>query len=131
MCSSNEKLTRPLLRKLKNSVKKVKNMMLNEALWCSIRMCWTNSEKCSNNFLSTNTEINNVKNSTDIKLFKTQLKIIQYSSWFLGSFLSTSAPPLTHFSPVSHFYTAWKCHKTFGFLTSSGAIEMWYWTKMG
>ena len=38
---------------------------------------------------------------------------------------------LTHFSPVSHFYTPWKRQKTFGFLTFSGGIEMWHWTKMG
>ena len=38
---------------------------------------------------------------------------------------------LTHFSPVSHFYTLWKRQKTFGFLTFSGGIEMWHWTKMG
>ena len=30
---------------------------------------------------------------------------------------------LTHFSPVSHFYTPWKRQKTFGFLTFSGGIE--------
>ena len=38
---------------------------------------------------------------------------------------------LTHFSPVSHFYTPWKRQKTFGFLMFSGGIEMWHWTKMG
>ena len=38
---------------------------------------------------------------------------------------------LTHFSPVLHFYTPWKRQKTFGFLTSSGGIEMWHWTKTG
>ena len=38
---------------------------------------------------------------------------------------------LTHFSPVSHFYTSWKRQKTKGFLTFSGGIEMWHWTKMG
>ena len=38
---------------------------------------------------------------------------------------------LTHFSPVSHFYTPWKRQKTKGFLTFSGGIEMWHWTKMG
>ena len=37
---------------------------------------------------------------------------------------------LTHFSPMSHFYTPWKRQKTIGFLTFSG-IEMWHWTKMG
>ena len=37
---------------------------------------------------------------------------------------------LTHFSPVPHFYTPWKHQKTFGFLTFSGGIEMWHWTKM-
>ena len=31
---------------------------------------------------------------------------------------------VTHFSPVSHFYTLWKRQKTFGFLTFSGGIEM-------
>ena len=38
---------------------------------------------------------------------------------------------LTHFSLVSHFYTPWKRQKTFGFLTFSGGIEIWHWTKMG
>ena len=37
---------------------------------------------------------------------------------------------LTQFSPVSHFYTPWKRQKTKGFLTFSGGIEMWHWTKM-
>ena len=37
---------------------------------------------------------------------------------------------ITHFSPVSHFYTPWKRQKTFG-LAFSGGIEMWHWTKMG
>ena len=37
---------------------------------------------------------------------------------------------LTHFSPVSHFYTPWKRQKIFGFLTFLGGIEMWHWTKM-
>ena len=32
---------------------------------------------------------------------------------------------------MSHFYTPWKSQKTFGFLTFSGGIEMWQWTKMG
>ena len=38
---------------------------------------------------------------------------------------------LTHFSPVSHFYTPWKRQKAKGFLAFSGGIEMWHWTKMG
>ena len=38
---------------------------------------------------------------------------------------------LNHFSQVSHFYTSWKRQKTFGFLTFSGSIEMWHWTKVG
>ena len=33
---------------------------------------------------------------------------------------------LTHFSPVSQFYTRWKRQKTKGFLTFSGGIEMWH-----
>ena len=31
---------------------------------------------------------------------------------------------LTHFSPMSHFYTPRKRQKTYGFLTFSGRIEM-------
>ena len=33
---------------------------------------------------------------------------------------------LTHFSPVSNFYTPWKRQKTKVFLTFSGVIEMWH-----
>ena len=36
---------------------------------------------------------------------------------------------LIHFSPMLHFYTPWKRQKTIGFLTFSGGIEMWHWTK--
>ena len=32
---------------------------------------------------------------------------------------------------MSHFYIPRKRQKTFGFLTFSGSIEMWHWTKMG
>ena len=45
--------------------------------------------------------------------------------------VSANISGLTHFSPVSHFYTPWKRQKTKGFLTLSGGIEMWHWTKMG
>ena len=38
---------------------------------------------------------------------------------------------LTHFSPVSHFYTPWKRQQNKGFLTFSGGMELWHWTKMG
>ena len=38
---------------------------------------------------------------------------------------------LTHFSPVSHFYTPRKRQETFSFPTFSGAIEMRHWTKIG
>ena len=37
---------------------------------------------------------------------------------------------LTHFDPMLHFYTPWKRQKTIGFLTFSGGIEMWHWTKI-
>ena len=37
---------------------------------------------------------------------------------------------LTHFSPVSHFYTPWKRQKTFCFLTFSGGIEIWHCTAL-
>ena len=30
-----------------------------------------------------------------------------------------------------HFYTPWKRHKTFSFLTILGGIEMEHWAKMG
>ena len=38
---------------------------------------------------------------------------------------------LTHFSSMSQFYNPWKHQKTTGFLTYSGGIEMWHWTKVG
>ena len=47
------------------------------------------------------------------------------------SLLKNNKRSLTHFSPMSHFYTTWKRQKTIGFLTFSGGIEMWHWTKMG
>ena len=37
----------------------------------------------------------------------------------------------THFRTMFHFYTPWKCQKTFGFLTFLGGIEMEYWTRLG
>ena len=30
---------------------------------------------------------------------------------------------------MAHFYTPWKRQKTYGFLTFSGGIEIWHWTK--
>ena len=45
------------------------------------------------------------------------LNIAELKTWLRNYFL-------THFSPVSHFYTPW-------FLYPSGGIEMWHWTKMG
>ena len=39
-------------------------------------------------------------------------------SWTIQFFAT-----LTHFSPMSHFYTPWKRQKTFCFLTFSGGIE--------
>ena len=38
---------------------------------------------------------------------------------------------LTHFSPMSHFYTPWKRQKINVFLAFSGGIGMWHWTKKG
>ena len=58
------------------------------------------------------------------------LQISQSSKVFLNSTFWLHMF-LTHFSPVSHFYAPWKRQKTKGFLTFSGSIEMWHWTKMG
>ena len=38
---------------------------------------------------------------------------------------------LTHFQPMSHFYTPWKDQKTGGFLIFSGGIEVEHWLKIG
>ena len=57
--------------------------------------------------------------------YLTILKKIDFNINLMQKFL------LTHFSPVSHFYTPWKRQKTKGFLTFSGGIEMWHWAKMG
>ena len=42
----------------------------------------------------------------------------------ISIFLVSGNDFLTHFSPVSHFYTPLKRQKTFGFLTFSGSIEI-------
>ena len=34
------------------------------------------------------------------------------------------AARVNHVSPMSHFYTPWKCQKTYGFLMFSGVIKM-------
>ena len=39
-------------------------------------------------------------------------------------------PNSTHFNAISHFCNPWKCQKTKGFLTFSGAIEMEHCAKM-
>ena len=68
-------------------------------------------------------------------------RIHQNKSWnYLGPFQISKVKlfakivfgykPLTHFSPMSHFYTSWKRQKTIGFLRFSGGLEMWHWTKM-
>ena len=41
------------------------------------------------------------------------------------------ASRLNLFSLVSHLSTPWKRQKTFDFMTFSGGIEIWLWTKMG
>ena len=38
---------------------------------------------------------------------------------------------LTHFRPMSPFYTPWKRQKTRGFLKFSGSIEREHWSEMG
>ena len=60
----------------------------------------------------------------DFKQVNVSWGILCSPSWFIV--FSWTFECLTHFSPVSHFYTPWK-----GFLTFSGGIEMWHWTKMG
>ena len=62
----------------------------------------------------------NWNSSQDTRNFKLSSQLLFSDRW-----------SLTHFSPVSHFYTPWKRQKTFGFLTFSGGIEMWHWTKIG
>ena len=60
-------------------------------------------------------------------------KVEQNGNWMIlkTNYGSRLVRTLTHFSPISQFYTPWKRQKTFGFLTFSGGIEMWHWTKMG
>ena len=51
--------------------------------------------------------------------------------WPAWIFLVSAYTALTHFSPMSYFNTPWKRQKTYGCLTFSGGVEMWYWTKIG
>ena len=57
-------------------------------------------------------------------------QIFNYYNW-IWFYEHPNQKTLTYFSPAWHFYTPWKCQKTFGFLTFSRGIEMWNWTKMG
>ena len=49
-------------------------------------------------------------------------EMINVKWFFLENFQKVSS--LTHFSPMSHFYTFWKLPKTYGFLTFSRDVEM-------
>ena len=49
----------------------------------------------------------------------------------IKSLILKIAVRLTQFSPVSYFYNPGKRQKSFDFLSFSGGIEMWHWTKMG
>ena len=68
-----------------------------------------------------------------IRLWLMTKTISKFSDFFAVYLLNHYT--LTHFSPMLHFYSPWKCQKTrqktFGFLTFSGAIEMEYSAKMG
>ena len=68
--------------------------------------------------------------SKKILLSRKTRKLEKYCCRWLLYFCPSEIYSLTHFSPVSHFYTPWKRQRTFGFLTFSGGIEMWRWTKM-
>ena len=79
----------------------------------------------------------------DEKYFKKYERLCTVSFYFIWKKLlmyktfpslldkSISRSELTHFSPLSHFYDPWKRQTTKGFLTFSGGIEMWHWSKMG
>ena len=54
------------------------------------------------------------------------LKNIFFSLLLLNLIKKVFYTSLTHFSPVLHLYTPWKRQS---FLTFSGGIEMWHWTK--
>ena len=57
--------------------------------------------------------------------------MIWFQSWILWKCSKCIKKVFNPFSPVSHFYIPWKRHKIEDFLTLSGGIEMWHWTKMG
>ena len=81
-----------------------------------------------------NNYINNAKATPKVKIKLLLIKLDE-NSWKIY-FQLQSLPsaekfiPLTHFSPMSHFYTPRKRQKTIGFLTFSGGIEKLHWTKM-
>ena len=63
-------------------------------------------------------------------------RFLRYLIPFFRVFVLVSASDLftsslTHFSPMFHFYTPWKCKETKGFLAVSGGIEMEHQGKMG
>ena len=69
--------------------------------------------------------------SKKILLSRKTRKLEKYCCRWLLYFCPSEIYSLTHFSPVSHFYTPWKRQRTFGFLTFSGGTKMENWSKMG
>ena len=115
----------------------INSNILHKVLWliCRLKIIWTSSDNHFCYWLLYNQAYHIMRGNFCIK---GEIRRINLLKKFLlipcnrsqSSFYTFKSSPcktnarLTHFSPMSHFYTPWK--RTF-----SGGIEMWHWTKMG
>ena len=102
-------------------------------IYCQASLCFVTLEAVMNwkmnNF---NDESNRLISWTCSKLIKTMLQLILLRTFCkCSTFKATAVVRVKFLGTLTHCYTPWKRQKTFGFLTFSGGIEMWHWTKMG
>ena len=87
------------------------------------------------NFLLSPREISNTVNSFLISSKLKQRRKCKMLWWVRKfrtfSFKKRRPHLLTHISPMFHFYTPWKCQKTFDFLIFSGGAEVEHWAELG
>ena len=100
----------------------------NSACFCAIHILWTNFQKHFQNIYYwglCSIDLNGGWHS-----FLEKRSSAKYLKYCFTTFL-VNCLFLTHLMPMFRFFTPWKCHKTRGFLTFSGGIEMEHWPEIG
>ena len=102
------------------------NLLSSFSVFCDLGSCHELKDEYFND------ESNRLISWTCSKLIKTMLQLILLRTFCkCSTFKATAVVRVKFLGTLTHCYTPWKRQKTFGFLTFSGGIEMWHWTKMG